>query len=132
MAHIYTGDRRKAGAIAKKIHAPSWNNKRIQNWNTLGSPLRTCALLLNLHVELDPRSAQTAKLAANLQNALGKGKRMVYSEENAMLVLSMGKYARHLGESELVTSAVFLYLMENEWKTKLIAKDLHISSRKTS
>jgi len=116
MAHIYTGDRRKAGAIAKKIHAPSWNNKRIQNWNTLGSPLRTSALLLNLHVELDPRSAQTAKLAANLQNALGSANAWS-TQENAMLVLAMGKYARHLGESELVTSAVFVFdgeRMENK------------------
>ena len=108
VAHIHHGDRRKAAELAKDLHIPSWKQNSTRSWQTLGSALHTCALLLGLHVELDPDSARTVKLAISLQDAL-KSSGFWTTKENAMLVLAMGKYARHLGESSRETKVLIVF-----------------------
>ncbi len=103
-AFIHSGNRRKAQELAADIVVPTFRKNKIQSWETLGSPLRTQALLLGLYVELDPASAPSARLATKLQPALEKSGYWT-TQENAMILLAMGKYARHLGNSSLETTA---------------------------
>ncbi|MBT6462749.1 MAG: alpha-2-macroglobulin family protein [Opitutae bacterium] len=106
-AFVHSGNRRKAQVLAKTIALPALANNKIRSWQTLGSPLRSRALLLGLHLELDPHSARTTKLAASLQTALGNVNHWS-TQENAMLLLTMGKYAQHLGDRSLETTAHLL------------------------
>jgi uncharacterized protein YfaS (alpha-2-macroglobulin family) len=108
LAYLHSGDRRKANELAQDIVVPGWKGRsKVQNWNTLQSPLRTQALLLNLHVELDPKSTKTAKLVGELIPILD-GKNFWSTQENAYLLLALGKYARHLGDDSLEAKALLV------------------------
>ena len=106
LALLHSGDRRKANELATAIVVPGWKGKsKVRSWYTLRSPLRTQAKLLHLHVELDPNSAKTAKLVGDLITVLD-GDHLWTTQENAMLLLALGKYAKHLGEKSLDTKAL--------------------------
>ena len=106
-AYLYSGDRRKANAMANAIQLPKWTNNKVRSWRTLRSPLRTQAIYLNLHVELDPGSATTARMVGELVKVL-EGSTYLTTQENAMLLLAMGKYARHLGDNSQETKALLV------------------------
>ena len=104
LAYAYSGDRRRAAGIAKGLHLPTLHKNEIQDWRTLRSPLRSLALLLGLHVELDPGSAMTAQLVQRLAGKFQKSD-IWTTQENAMVILALGKYARHLSQGSTDTSA---------------------------
>jgi uncharacterized protein YfaS (alpha-2-macroglobulin family) len=104
LAFAHSGERRKALELANDIHFPVFKVGKIEDWRTLRSPLRTMALLLGLHVEMDPNSAQTARLVQKLTGKFGQQLRWS-TQENAMVALSLGKYARFLSGTEKETFA---------------------------
>ena len=99
------GGRREAAAISRALGQCAVDGKR-QTGMSLASPARSAALFLNLWLDLDPSHPDVPGLVARLE-ALASGGHWRTTQENAMALLAMGKYARWLsGQQTQVNGSV--------------------------
>jgi uncharacterized protein YfaS (alpha-2-macroglobulin family) len=98
-AQTALGMRRDAGLTIKRVSSePPQANDTWRTWGTLSSSTKTEALLLSAWLDINPRSPQVALLAKRIETRQRNG-RYRSTQENAMVLLALGKYGRWLAKA---------------------------------